>query len=164
MMAPYARIITTGKNSTMPKTVYMPFGVGVDGCIFKYPITIKADEVICPDCEGWGTDRHDSNCERCDGDGIITIEQETAAVSRCLPAAAVGRPVSLTVAGRPPSSGMSPDARATGDLSRSVHPPGPALSIAPAASGHLYAIADAITVVSGLFVFGALGYFFLVLA
>jgi len=56
------------------------------------------------------------------------------------------------------------DARATGDLSCFVPTHSPTLQYAPAALGYLDAIVDAITVIGGLFVFGALAYFFLVLA
>lgn len=178
---PYARFLTVGRNADLPKTVRLPIGVGVDGCTITVPYTIKGDEMLCPSCGGLGENEYDETCERCSGDGIVKIEQETAADSWCLPAAAVGRPVFQTVAGRPPSSGMKPDARATGGLSqlrpkthtvlRSVpklpasHSPASphAPDKAPGISA-LDRIVDGLTVIAGLAVFSTLALFFLVLA
>lgn len=178
---PYARFLTVGSNADLPKTVRLPIGVGVDGCTITVPYTIKGDEMLCPSCGGLGENEYDETCERCSGEGIVKIEQETVAVSRCLPAAAVGRPVFQTVAGRPPHSGMTPDSRATGGLSlhnaergtqsvlRSV--PCSSASDSPAANmppialqGTLERVLDAITVISGMAVFSAIAWFFLVLA
>ena len=175
-MTAYARVITIGRNADMPKVVKIPVGVGVDGCAIRAPITIRGNQTICPDCDGWA-----EGCERCDDSGIVDIEQETAAVSRCLPTAAVGRPVFQTVAGRPPHSGMTPDSRATGGLSlhnaergtqsvlRSV--PCSSASDSPAANmppialqGTLERVLDAITVISGMAVFSAIAWFCLVLS
>lgn len=79
-MTAYARIITIGKNSDLPRVVSLPIGVGVDGCIFKRQVTIQPDEILCPACQGWGEIECSSNnpsvrnwterCETCDGNGI----------------------------------------------------------------------------------------------
>lgn len=183
-MTAFARVITIGKNSDMPKIVKIPVGVGVDGCAICAPITIRGDQLVCPDCQGWGTDpRWDDRCERCCGDGIVEIEQdeETSAASWCLSTAEAGRPDAGPSSGRPPSSGMMPDARATGDLSqlrpkthtvlRSVPKPpashSPASPHAPDKAPGISAldrIVDGLTVIAGLAVFSTLALFFLVLA
>ena len=183
-MTAYARVITIGRNADMPKVVKIPVGVGVDGCAICAPITIRGDQFVCPDCQGWGTDpRWDDRCERCCGDGIVKIEQdeETSAASWCLSTAEAGRPDAGPSSGRPPSSGMMPDARATGDLSlhnaeRGTHSvlrsvPGSSASHRPAADmppialqGTLERVLDAITVIGGLAVFSAIAWFFLVVS
>lgn len=83
-MTAYARIITIGKNSTMPKVVSLPIGVGVDGCTISAHVTIQPDEIICPTCQGWGSvETWDGNpghrseserCAQCDGNGIVEAE------------------------------------------------------------------------------------------
>lgn len=176
-MTAYARVITIGRNADMPKVVKIPVGVGVDGCAIRAPITIRGNQTICPDCDGWA-----EGCERCDDSGIVDIEQETAAVSRCLPAAAVGRSLSLLESGRPLYSGMTPVSRATGGLSlhnaeRGTRPsvlrsvPSSSASHRPAADmppialqGTLERVLDGVTVLVGMAVFGGLAWFFLVLA
>lgn len=175
-MTAYARVITIGRNADMPKVVKIPVGVGVDGGAIRAPITIRGDQIVCPDCDGWA-----DGCERCDDTGIVDIEQDTSAASWCLSTAEVGRPATGPYVGRPPSSGMSPDARATGDLSlhnaeRGTHSvlrsvPGSSASHRPAADmppialqGILERVLDAITVIGGLAVFSAIAWFFLVLA
>ena len=177
-MVATARVITIGRNSDMPKVVRIPMGVGVDGCVIRAPITIRGDQTICPACEGWG-----DNCQRCDGDGIVDVEQETAAVSRCLPAAAVGRSdLRAKPAERPLHSGMMPASRATGDLSRHNVERGtrssvlrsvpsssashrPAADMPPIAlQGILERVLDGVTVLAGMLVFSSIAYFFLVLA
>ena len=188
-MTAFARVITIGKNSDMPKILRLPIGVGVDGTTFAHAVRARADEILCPECQGWGEVERSSidpsvrpwreRCERCQGDGIVTIKQETSA-GRCLPAAEVGRPLSPPESGRPPSSGMTPDACATGGLSlhnvgrgtrsvlRSV--PGSSASHRPAADmppialqGTWERAVDAATVIAGMVVFGAMAYFFLVI-
>ena len=190
-MTAYARVITIGKNSAMPKTVYMPFGVGVDGGVIKYPVTIQGDEIICPACSGWreietwdGNPGHRSEtdrCERCDGQGIIEIENPDVV---CLPASGLGRPElnDCTVSGRPSSPGVQPVARAAGDLprftGRKTHtvlrcvPKAPQASSRPAlecppdaAPGTFTArTLDVITTLGGLAVFGMIALFLLVLS
>lgn len=175
-MNAFARVITIGKNSDMPKIVKIPVGVGVDGCVIRAPITIRGDEMLCPECKGWAED-----CGRCGDRGIVM--DENASADRCLPAAEVGRPGVRPSSGRPPSSGMTPVARATGDLSRSIHNqergthtvlrsvPSSSASRRPAADmppialqGTLEHVMDAVTVISGMIVFSALAWFFLVLS
>lgn len=85
-MTAYARIITIGKNSAMPRTYTLPIGVGVDGTVFTHRITLRPDEILCPDCKGQGEiETWDGNpahrnethrCEHCRGHGIIEIEEE----------------------------------------------------------------------------------------
>ena len=180
-MSAVARVITIGKNSEMPKVVRIPVGVSVDGCAVRAPITIRANQEICPACEGWGTDHSDNRCRRCDGDGIVEIEN-TAAEDRCLPAAAVGRPAGSPPAGRPSSSGMTPDALAAGGqlhvqkteapatVLRSGVPKSsassPPVDLPPDAPAGALAdkIVDGLTVIAGLAVFGVMAMFFLVLA
>lgn len=185
-MTAYARVITIGRNSDMPKVVKIPVGVGIDGSAIRAPMTIRGDECICPACEGWGTDSFwNDRCERCDGNGIVEIDQDedTSAASWCLSTAEVGRSLSPPGSGRPPSSGMKPDARATGDLSRSIHNeergthstlrsvPSSSASDRPAADmppialqGTLERVLDGLTVVGGLAVFSAIAWFCLVLS
>jgi DnaJ-class molecular chaperone len=67
------RIIVTGKNRDFPNTVRMPFGVGVDGRVISVPMQIRANEIKCPRCEGWG-EYEAVRCTTCDGDGIVTRE------------------------------------------------------------------------------------------
>lgn len=83
-MTAYARILTIGRNDTMPRTYTLPIGVGVDGTVFTHRITLQPDEILCPDCKGQGDIECSSNnpsvrdwterCERCDGHGIIEVE------------------------------------------------------------------------------------------
>ena len=83
-MTAYARIITIGKNSTMPRTYTLPIGVGVDGTVFTHRITLQPDEILCPECKGQGeiecSDINPSvrdwteKCDRCCGNGIIEVE------------------------------------------------------------------------------------------
>lgn len=175
-MNAYARVITIGRNADMPKVVKIPVGVGVDGSAIRAPITIRGDQIVCPDCDGWA-----DGCERCDDTGIVDIEQDTSAASWCLSTAEVGRSLSPPGSGRPPSSGMTPDARATGGLSlhnaergtqsvlRSV--PCSSASDSPAANmppialqGTLERVLDVVTVIGGMTVFSAIAWFFLVLS
>lgn len=175
-MTAVSRVITIGRNADLPKVVKIPVGVGVDGSAIRAPITIRGDECICPACNGWG-----DGCERCEERGIVTIEPETSAASWCLSTAEAGRPDAGPSSGRPPSSGMSPDARATGDLSlhnaeRGTHSvlrsvPGSSASHRPAADmppialqGTLERVLDGLTVLAGMLVFSSIAYFFLVLA
>lgn len=63
------------------------WGYGVDGAALYVPVTLPADEIICPECEGTGR-IHCTNarngfeyrsteiCDRCDGDGVLAIEIE----------------------------------------------------------------------------------------
>ena len=181
-MTAFARVITLGRNDTMPKVVRIPVGVGVDGTVIRAPITIQADEAICPECKGTGEDPFwDDWCERCRGQGIITIEQDTSA-GRCLPAAGVGRPVFGSVAGRPLNTGVPPASGATAEPSRVQKtkartvlrlrvPKSSSASYRPAEDmppdalpGTLDRVMDVVTTLSGLVVFGGIGYFFLVLA
>lgn len=78
-----SRIIVTGKNRDFPKTIRLPFGVGVDGTIATAAVQIRADQCKCRACDGWGTvDTWDGNpssravavrCTACDGEGIQTM-------------------------------------------------------------------------------------------
>jgi hypothetical protein len=60
-------------------------GFRSDGRPFYVPVTLKPDEIICPECEGTGriyctNDRDGFEyrstiiCDHCDGDGALTIE------------------------------------------------------------------------------------------
>lgn len=179
----YARVITIGRNDRMPKVVRLPMGVGVDGFAIMAPVTIAADEGVCPDCGGFGYSTYTGdNCDRCNGGGIITLDDDTepSAVYGCLSAAEEGRPAAGPSAGRLTSSGMTPDARATGGLSYSLsagtktHPllqgvpsdnsasHSPVVDMPPIAPPG--ALAEAVDVLLGLAVFGSLAYLFLVLA
>ncbi|CAB5079559.1 hypothetical protein UFOVP143_27 [uncultured Caudovirales phage] len=83
-MTAYARIITIGRNDTLPKVVSLPIGVGVDGRTISWPLTVQHDEIICPGCLGWGSiETWDGNpghrseserCTQCDGNGIVEAE------------------------------------------------------------------------------------------
>lgn len=85
-MTTYARIITIGKNSQMPRTYTLPIGVGVDGTVFTTRITLQPDEILCPECKGQGeftytpinpSERdYTVKCEHCNGNGIIEIEED----------------------------------------------------------------------------------------
>lgn len=184
-MTAFARIITIGKNSDMPKVVRMPIGVGVDGCAITAPVTLRADEGVCPDCKGFGYISYsdgDADCERCDGGGIITIETETTDDDECLSASVAGRPDAGPSSGRPPSSAMPADARAAGDLLRPLSagtkthpskgvPSDISASHSPAALQSPFALpgaweraVDVFTTIAGMIVFAAIAYFFLVLA
>lgn len=78
------RIILTGKNKDFPKTISLPFGVGVDDSIVMWPVRVAANQRKCAACNGWGTiDTWDGNpshrkvaerCTVCDGEGIETLE------------------------------------------------------------------------------------------
>lgn len=78
-----SRIIITGKNSAFPKTIRLPFGVGVDGTIGTRAVRVGADQCKCRACDGWGTiETWDGNpstraqsvrCAECDGEGIATV-------------------------------------------------------------------------------------------
>lgn len=176
-MTAYARIITTGKNGEMPKTVTLPFGVGVDGTVIRFPVTIGGDEMICPTCKGWGTDEWADRCEHCCGDRIVKTEQDTDDGSGCLSPLSVGRTVQRLQTVRPPSSGTKPDALAanvspcfegpkTHIVKRSVLAPhashSPVEDMPPDAPPG--AFLEAATTIAGLIVFGAIAYLFLVLA
>ena len=98
-MTAYARIITTGRNNTMPRFIRMPIGVYVDGSAATTTIQALDDEILCPICEGWGfitvspnnpseRDRTE-NCERCDGAGLI-IEHNISGGDECLPPSEIG--------------------------------------------------------------------------
>lgn len=184
-MTAFARIITIGKNSDMPKVVRLPIGVGVDGCAITAPVTIDADEGVCPDCAGFGYDTYaDSatDCERCGGGGIVTLDDtEPSAGDECLPPAEEGRPAARPSAGRLPSSTMTVDARAAGglryplDAGNEVHPRQGVPTIIsashspPAApptglAGTLERVLDGVTVIAGMVVFSCIAWFFLVLA
>lgn len=63
----------------------MLWGYGVDGRAFYVPVTLPADEIICPKCEGQGTLVYDDGvdgfeklsrgtCNQCDGAGVLAIE------------------------------------------------------------------------------------------
>lgn len=163
-MTAYARVITIGRNDALPKVVKIPVGVGVDGSVIRAPITIQPDEIICPVCKGWGEYGH-YKCDRCNGDCIISLDDtEISAGDECLPPAGIGRPAAGPSAGRPLSSTSTVAARATGDLSCSISHHSPTLHHAPAALGHLNNVVEALTVIGGMAVFGAIGYLFLVLA
>ena len=189
-MTAFARVITIGKNSDMPKILRLPIGVGVDGTTFAHAVRARADEILCPECQGWGEVERSSidpsvrpwreRCEQCQGDGIVTIEQDASA-EWGLPHADAGGSAPAGYAEPPPSSGMTPDACATGGLSlhnvgrgtrsvlRSV--PGSSASHRPAADmppialqGTWDRVLDGFTVITGLSVFAAVAWFFLVLA
>lgn len=101
-MTAYARVITIGKNSVLPRFVRLPIGVHIDGSVATATVQATADEKVCPDCEGWGELRHSPinpserdtwvECERCAGGGIITVDEndEDISAGRCLPAAGTG--------------------------------------------------------------------------
>lgn len=102
-MTAYARIITIGKNSEIPRFVRLPIGVHLDGSVVTATVQALADERVCPDCQGWGELRHSpinpserdtwTECERCAGGGIIVVdenEEDISAGMRCLPAAGTG--------------------------------------------------------------------------
>lgn len=179
-MTAYCRVITIGKNSDMPKMVKLPWGVTVNGAALLHSATVHDDEIVCPDCEGWGCDHFGDTCERCNGQHLITIEQEPVA-AMCLPSAAVGRPVTGTVTGRPTPSGMTLDALAADEQLRTrskthtvlrsgLKPPAlqspalpPAHRDAPG-SLTLEAVIDGATVIAGMAVFSAIAWFFLVLS
>ena len=190
-MTAYARLIATGKNNAMPKVVRMPVGVRNDGTAVTAPVAIFTDEAICPDCKGWGEVECSSinpsirdwteHCDRCDGSGIITIEN-TSAPTRCLPVADVGSPVRLRDTGLPTTSGMKPDAVGAADqlqiqkaktptvlrlgVPKSSASRRPAEDMPPDALPGTLAdrIVDGMTVIGGLAVFGMIGYLFLVIA
>ena len=189
-MTAYARVITIGKNSAMPRTYTVPLGVGVDGTVFTHRVTLRAGEDRCPDCKGFGEiETWDGNpghrseterCKRCDGQGIIEIENPEA--DDCLPASGPGQDeVNDCTLACPTSSGVQPVARAAGDLPRfmgskthtvlrSVPKPSasrrPALEIPPdAAQGTLAdMIIDGIAVIAGLSIFGIIALFLMVIA
>lgn len=181
-MTAYARIITTGKNGDMPKTVTLPFGVGVDGAVIRFPVTIGGDEMICPTCKGWGCDEWQDRCEHCCGDGIVKTEQDTGDGSGCLSTSPVGRTAQRLQAVRPPSPGTKPVARATGDLSSNVHRPvahsvmrrvpaphashSQAVEMPPNAPPGIFLerILDVATTLAGIGVFASVAFFFLVLS
>lgn len=179
-MTVYARVITIGKNSDIPKVVRLPVGVGVDGAAVRCPVTIRGDESLCPKCEGWGHDEYDDECGRCNGRGII---HETSLTGfRCFGPVEKGRPVAGPSAGRPTTPGVVPAALAA-NVSRQLVPERtqntvlrrcsaliasrrPAPGNPPACgAGHFTDVAvDVVTVVAGLVVFGGLAWFALVLA
>ena len=62
-------------------------GYGTDGSVHYARVTIPADELICPECEGTGRVhyvnardgfeyRSTGICEDCDGNGVLKIEIE----------------------------------------------------------------------------------------
>jgi hypothetical protein len=77
------RIIVTGRNDQMPKTISLPFGVGVDGRVITAPVQIAPNQCKCRKCDGWGTvETWDGNpshrnetvrCWGCDGDGVVLV-------------------------------------------------------------------------------------------
>jgi hypothetical protein len=176
-MTALARVITVGRNSDMPKVVRIPVGVGVDGCAITAPVTIRGDECLCPACKGWSRDEWHNICADCDGRGIVTMETEcTAGPELVLTPAVPGRDTACCVSGsRPTHPGVQPVSLATG--AQSYHHEGvrhpehtaPLASHRPAAppvyprQGTLEAVLDAFTVVTGLFVFGMIAFFLLLL-
>jgi DnaJ-class molecular chaperone len=61
------------------------WGTRIDGVALYAPVTLPANEIICPECEGLGTVLYDygrdgfqklkrETCESCDGAGQLTIE------------------------------------------------------------------------------------------
>ena len=179
-MTAFARVITIGRNDRMPKVVRVPVGVGVDGCVIRAPMTIQADEVICPVCEGWGEYGH-YTCDRCDGGGIITLDEtQPPAGEECLPPpAGEGRPDVGPSSGRLPPSTSTVDARAAGDLRCSLNArpkthshrsvpivtaPRPPAVPPVGLAGTLERVLDGVTVIVGMTVFSSIAWFFLVLA
>lgn len=155
------RIIITGNNRDFPPTRF----VGCREC----------------DTDGWvyacGSDpsiRLKVTCPVCNGDGAVLRKSPPSDAARCLPASGTARPPAFSTArdGRAPSSGMTPDARATGDLSCFVqqgaktHPvqrsvlsssalQSPSGSIPPVPRGTFWhTVEEVATVVTALFVFG----------
>lgn len=78
-----SRIIITGKNSELPRTISLPFGYGVDGRVITAPVRIAANQCKCRRCDGWGTvETWDGNpshrnetvrCCDCDGEGVVLV-------------------------------------------------------------------------------------------
>lgn len=50
----YKRILIAGKNKDIPKTIRLPFGVGVDGTETTALVRVAPDECKCTRCGGWG--------------------------------------------------------------------------------------------------------------
>lgn len=191
-MTATSRVIVTGRNDTLPKVVNLPVGVRQDGSVVRALVTIAGNQSVCTRCKGWGEVECGSinpsvknwteRCEDCGGDGIT--EHNSPAASWCLRAAGDERPALFDrEAGRSTASGMSPDARATGDLSGSVYNRGigehtvlrrlqnlsaslsPALPPSTTAPGTLAdRIVDALTVIAGMSVFAMIAMFVLVMA
>lgn len=85
-MTAYARIITTGKNSSMAKLGRISLGVHVDGQPVTAPVYLQPHEEVCRRCAGagWVTVTpldpsirdFDDTCPLCEGEGIVKMEAE----------------------------------------------------------------------------------------